>query len=160
MKFGRIFYWGFSVLYLLIINRVEGQTNVLRINVPSGFSGWAYLVGDTLPIVSKDNTYNLDSTGVVYIDARAVKDLENARIYKDNVEITASGARLMYSFVLNFEGIRHDIEIPVYYFYVLNAKESDYQDDYWRADDTIEKLLLIESARREQLIKRGIIRLQ
>ncbi len=66
----------------------------------------------------------------------------------------------MYSFKMTFPQLRRDIEIPVYYFYVLDDKESNLPDDYWRSDNNTEPLLLKEAEHRQKLIDAGIIRLK
>ena len=140
---------------------VSAQANVFRVNVLHKFSGWAYLVGDTVLGLHKDNIYTLDTNGVAYVEAIGLSQLDNVRVYQDGKEITSTGARLMYSFKLSFpQERRGDIEIPVYYFYVLNDKESVLPDEYWRSDDNTEPLLLQETVRRQKLIDAGIITLK
>ncbi len=139
---------------------VSAQPNVFRVNVLHKFSGWAYLVGDTVLGLHKDNIYTLDTNGVAYVEAIGLSQLDNVRVYQDGKEITAIGARLMYSFKLTFPQEHRDIEIPVYYFYVLSDKESNLPDEYWRSDDNTEPLLLKETERRQKLIDAGIIKLK
>ena len=142
-------------------SEVSAQANIFRVNVLHKFSGWAYMVGDTVIGLHKDNIYTLDTNGVVYVEAIGLSQLDNVRVYQDGKEITGSGARLMYSFKLTFpQDRRADIEIPVYYFYVLNEKESAFPEEYWRSEDNTEPLLLKETVRRQQLIDAGIIQLK
>ena len=149
------------VFIICIWMNVSAQPNVFRVNVLHKFSGWAYLVGDTLPGLHKDNIYTLDTNGVAYIEATGLSQLDNVRVYQDGKEITSTGARLMYSFKLSFPQVRHDdIEIPVYYFYVLSDKESNLPDEYWRSEDNTEPLMLQETVRRQKLIDAGIITLK
>ena len=139
---------------------IRAQSSTIKIRVPHSFTGWAYLVGDTLPVNSKDNTYDLDTNGVVYLDAVTLTQLDNVRIYKDGQEITYSGAKLLYSFQMSFDVFKHTIEIPVVYFYVLSAKDISLGEDYWNNEENKEKVLITEGTRRDYLINAGVIKLK
>lgn len=147
----------FPFIILFLVSSFQSAPLIVRIKVPTCFSGWAFLVGTSRNELVKKTTgnyYVLNQDGIAYIDRNILDKDFSVEYFKDNKRLTSSDVKYYSS----WERMSDNDRKKVFLFYVLNRKELNYPEQYWENSETFKKYRAQERQHLDMLVNKKKIK--